>query len=483
MRLLKLLILLFLLPCGCRDDSLQVRVSETATNPSYLGNGVEWDPYDEAGSWGCDISEEDWQKLFLRMDFMRPGYVRCMISSPFRYFDGGKYDRQRNEASLLKLLEYCRTRDIEVIYGEFNPPDFSMKGDQKWVEMSVDYLNYLVQEKGMDCIRHFIIFNEPDGYWASPNGDYDFWKSMMQRFHDEMAKYPGLTDKVSLAGPDVVVDYRNPASAFDAPGWVARTAADLDHMVGLYDIHAYPGQHQVRSGAFAEALKSFKVPEGKKLVLGEAGYKYWRPEDAALQAECDRRAATGKLTRGSDSQMLCGEFFYGLDLPLLAMDVMDGGLSGMAVWMLDDSMHSNGDSGRPEDLKVWGFWNILGEEVFGDASLEEPKPAYYSWSLMCRYFPRGCDILETEAPQVDGLRMVAAGKDGHRTFAVVNFSDRQRVLDVQIPLSDGVRFEYVEGSCPVDENGLPKPVSTGLEGSSHRLCVPAQSFVLISDFK
>ncbi|MEE3406854.1 MAG: hypothetical protein VZR12_03350, partial [Candidatus Cryptobacteroides sp.] len=271
MRLLKLLILLFLLPCGCRDDSLQVRVSETATNPSYLGNGVEWDPYDEAGSWGCDISEEDWQKLFLRMDFMRPGYVRCMISSPFRYFDGGKYDRQRNEASLLKLLEYCRTRDIEVIYGEFNPPDFSMKGDQKWVEMSVDYLNYLVQEKGMDCIRHFIIFNEPDGYWASPNGDYDFWKSMMQRFHDEMAKYPGLTDKVSLAGPDVVVDYRNPASAFDAPGWVARTAADLDYMVGLYDIHAYPGQHQVRSGAFAGALRSFKVPEGKKLVLGEAG--------------------------------------------------------------------------------------------------------------------------------------------------------------------------------------------------------------------
>jgi len=254
-------------------------------------------------------------------------------------------------------------------------------------------------------------------------------------------------------------------------------------MVGLYDIHAYPGQHQVRSGAFADALKSFKVPEGKKLVLGEAGYKYWRPEDAALQAECDRRAATDKLTRGSDSQMLCGEFFYGLDLPLLAMDVMDGGLSGMAVWMLDDSMHSNGDSGRPEDLKVWGFWNILGEEVFGDASLEEPKPAYYSWSLMCRYFPRGCDILGIDAPQVDGLRMVAAGKDGHRTFAVVNYSDQPRVLDVQMPLSDGVRYEYAEGTCLTDENGLPKPASVGLEGSSHRLSVPAQSFVLISDFK
>jgi len=483
MKLYTLIVLSVLLFCGCRDDSLQIRVSETVVNSTYLGNGVEWDPYDEAASWGCDISEEDWQKLFLRMDFMRPGYVRCMIGSPFRYYNDGKYDRERNEASLLKLLQYCQSRGIEVMYGEFNPPAFSMKGDQKWVEMSVNYLNYLVQEKGMDCIRHFIIFNEPDGYWASPNGDYEFWKSMMVRFHEEMEKYPGLTDKVSLAGPDVVVDYKNPASAYDAPGWVARTASDLDYMVGLYDIHAYPGQHQVRSGAFAETLKEFKVPEGKQLVLGEAGYKYWRKEDAALQAECDRRAATDRLTSGSDSQMLCGEYFYGLDLPLLAMDVMNGGLSGMAVWMLDDSMHSCGDSGKPVDIKVWGFWNILGEEVFGDASLEEIKPAYYSWSLMCRYFPRGCDILETEAPEVDGLRMVAARMDGHRSFAVVNFSDEARVLDVRMPLSGGVRYEYAEGSCLVDRDGLPVPVAGDIEGDSHKLSVPAQSFVLISDFQ
>ena len=43
--------------------------------------------YDEAESWGASVSDEDWQKLFKRLDFMRMGYVRCMINSPFRYYD------------------------------------------------------------------------------------------------------------------------------------------------------------------------------------------------------------------------------------------------------------------------------------------------------------------------------------------------------------------------------------------------------------
>jgi hypothetical protein len=294
-----------------------------------------------------------------------------------------------------------------------------------------------------------------------------------------MALHPGLLDKVSLAGPDVVVEYRNPASAFDAPGWVAQTAADLDSLVGLYDIHAYPGQQQVRSGAFANLLQEYRIPEGKRLVLGEAGYKYWREEDAALQAENDRRAAASPYTQGTDSQMLCGDFFYGLDLSVLAMDVMNGGVSGMAVWMLDDALHAGGDS--PRNLKVWGFWNILGEELFGDPSLEDPKPSFYGWALMSRFFPAGCDILRVEAPPMEGLRMAAAVLDGRHTLAVVNFSDTDRNLEVHLPLSGAVRYEYVEGACPVDADGLPVPVSTGIGGKRHEVAVPAQSLVLLTD--
>lgn len=169
----------------------------------YIGNGVEWDPYDEAGAWGAEVSDADWGKLFERLDFMRPGYVRCMINSPYRYYDAatGRYDRMRNLASLRRLLQYCQDKGITVAYGEYNPPTWAMKDSQRWVEMSVDYLNFLVCDLGFDCIRHFIIFNEPDGSWASTNGDYDLWRSMARRFDAEMARYPELKRKVSLAAP------------------------------------------------------------------------------------------------------------------------------------------------------------------------------------------------------------------------------------------------------------------------------------------
>ena len=157
------------------------------------------------------------------------------------------------------VLQYCQDTGITVAYGEYNPPTWAMKDSQQWVEMSVDYLNFLVCDLGFDCIRHFIIFNEPDGNWASTDGDYDLWRSMAQRFDAEMARYPDLKRKVSLAAPDVVMSYKNPASEYDTAGWVARSAQDLGAQIGIYDVHAYPGQHEVRSGAYAEKLRRIRA--------------------------------------------------------------------------------------------------------------------------------------------------------------------------------------------------------------------------------
>lgn len=73
------------------------------------------------------------------------------------------------------------------------------------------------------------------------------------------------------------------------------------------------------------------------------------------------------------------------------MEVMNAGYSGLAMWMLDDAMHSNGDSGKPEDIKIWGMWNILGEEVFNSPKEEELRPSLYLvfdvslFSIRCRY--------------------------------------------------------------------------------------------------
>ena len=59
------------LSCSAPKEELQITVSSDIINADYIGNGVEWDPYDEAEAWGSSISEADWQKLFKRLDFMR----------------------------------------------------------------------------------------------------------------------------------------------------------------------------------------------------------------------------------------------------------------------------------------------------------------------------------------------------------------------------------------------------------------------------
>ena len=446
-----------LLAVAC-SRPVEVRVSQEVINPCYLGNGVEWDPYDEAVSWGHDLTEADWDTLYARLDYMKPQYVRCMINSPFTYYTGSGFEDTRHADTLLKLLSYCQSRGVMVVYGEYNPPAWEMKGSQEWVEASVKHLNYLVDGQGFDCIRHFVIFNEPDGNWASTNGDFAFWKEMVRRFRAEMDKYPALKENVSLAGPDAVIDYRNPASPYDAAGWLKATVEEVPE-IGIYDMHAYPGQRYVRSGEFEKTLRQMKALADKPIILGEAGFKYFSdPADSSLAKEYWRRVEGHPFTKGSDCNMLVYDTFYALDMAVMLCSVMNSGFSGAAAWMLDDAMHSNGDSGLTEDVKLWGMWNILGAEVFGDPSQEEIRPWYYTWSLMCRHFPAGSRILKLEASLPDGVSATAARTpSGTYSLAFVNVSDQPVELSVRLPEPcEGYSLQLFTDKL---ENASPLPAS------------------------
>ena len=104
------------------------------------------------------------------------------------------------------------------------------------------------------------------------------------------------------------------------------------------------------------------------------------------------------------------------------------------------------------DIKIWGFWNELGEEMAAQnaehnvtgrantvkASDENLKPWYYTWSMLCRYFPSGTKILETTDSYVDQLRVTSgiipvADDKGDISIAVVNNSSSQKTLEVNMP--------------------------------------------------
>ena len=57
----------------CQKADIVIKVTDKVINSDYIGNGAEWDPYDEAISWGSDISEEDWNVLFERIGPMGMG--------------------------------------------------------------------------------------------------------------------------------------------------------------------------------------------------------------------------------------------------------------------------------------------------------------------------------------------------------------------------------------------------------------------------
>ena len=140
-----------------------------------------------------------------------------------------------------------------------------------------------------------------------------------------------------------------------------------------------------------------------------------------------------------------------------------------------------GDPSIDNDIKIWGFWNELGEEMAAQnaehnvtgrantvkASDENLKPWYYTWSMLCRYFPSGTKILETTDSYVDQLRVTSgiipvADDKGDISIAVVNNSSSQKTLEVNMPNAaskvDLNQYFYYDGEIdgktrPVNEKG------------------------------
>jgi len=164
---------------------------------------------------------------------------------------------------------------------------------------------------------------------------------------------------------------------------------------------------------------------------------------------------------------------------------MNSGYSGIAAWMLDDAMHSNGDAGNIKDIKLWGMWNILGEKVFHDASQVEIRPWYYTWALMCRYFPTGTNILKVSGDRSHGVFVAAGEYQGNYVVAAVNVQDNDRNIAISLPAPlDNALFYVYEKNRLTDANKQPVPAKSNLNvGKKFKTTLHANSFVLLTNIK
>jgi hypothetical protein len=485
-------------------SSTAVIYADQVITTDYIGNGVQWSAYPHADSpeaeWGDLMTAKKWNMIFDRLDFMRPKLIRVMDQANWRYLKGfdGKGEpildfNSPEVKTLQKLLDYCQKNKITVLFGEWGCPSqikgsdssghFKGANDPGWINMIVKYLDFLINTKGYTCLKYYNLVNEPNGYWASTEGNWEEWSEGVKMLHKALTEN-GLAAKIQIAGPDVVAEYDNPVSKYTGIEWVAESTRQLDDQLGIYEIHAYTNYDLVQSGNFAKlysGIAQLAKRMKKPIIFGEIGFDKMTEENQK-RVKTDRYAS-------EDSQMSVYDFSYGVDMADVAIQIMNSGYSGAAAWDLDDAMHTLGDQGDKSKLKRWGFWNSLGTEICNNPSDENIRPWFYSWSLLCRYFPNGINIVKSDSIAIEGVRMVAGVKEGAITIALVNNGSLnqklQLKLDGSLILKSFKKFIYSNTIRPVDGKWFPVPQETGflnLSGGEMQVEIPAKSLIMYTTF-
>jgi len=468
--------------CSQHHRSFDLVVTDSIINPCYIGNGAQWDPYQlNYGKGELTISDADWQKLYSRLDNMRPQLMRVMINAASMERDG-KFDPYTSYPKIQKILEYCQSRQVNVLLGDWGWGQVDAKKqtiNEKGLRYAAENLRFLVNEKRFTCIKYFNLINEPNGYWAATEGNYQLWAKAIQYFHGEISRL-GLSAAVKIVGPDAAI--WTPKETW----WIDSCATHLRQQVGLYDIHTYPSKIIVNSGEYSNILRAYKskVPAGSQLILGEIGFKFIEKADSSYAAENNRRIAAHGHASIDDSQMFVFDYMYGLDMADALMQTANEGLSGCVAWMLDDAMYSGG---APDKLKIWGFWNIFGDEQFG-ADQEVVRPWFYAWSMLTRYMPSGCKVYQVSQLNTTGIRAIAVEKDGKQMMALLNLQQKDNQVIVGgvswgelanvnqfVYQSNQLRKEGDSGFLP-NQTGLTVDFSKGFE-----INLPAESLVVITN--
>ncbi|MCG8579721.1 MAG: glycoside hydrolase family 5 protein [Bacteroidales bacterium] len=489
---------------SCQHKNLvkiQVNTNEVISE-NFIGNGVQWSAYPHADTenadWGLLMTDEKWDMNFERLDYMQPRLFRVLDQANWRYLVGFDendmpvLDFTTPEVKALeKILDYAQANNITVLFGEWGTPykvhdthlghgdKFSGANDAKWINSIVAYLEYLIIKKGYTCLKYYNLVNEPNGDWATTNGDFAEWSEGVKMLNDAL-KAKGLDQYISVAGPDAVTRYDNPNSQYTGAGWVEQTAKQLDDYVGIYEVHDYTEYDLVRSGGFRtwhERVAQYARATGKQIIFGELGF--------SRNGQANQEKAKADPYACEDSQMDVYNYSYGIDMADGLIQSMNAGYSGSAAWALDDAMHTCGDWGNKNELKRWGMWNSLGTELCNNPDDENIRPWFYSWSLLCRYFPTGSSVLKTSDTGIEGLRLTASAMDDDMTIALVNNSMVAHEIELDVSLTKPIKkFLYVDGERKVDENGFPVATEQGIKAKNGiQLSVPANSFVLLTSLE
>lgn len=420
----------------------------------FLGFGAEWDPYYRQKTGQIPrVTEEDWEKVTDRIRFMRPPILRMMMLLRWCY-DGENYRWDSpSMRRLYKHLDLCQTQGVDVVLTDWvirgwgSVPGVRNVADPAYADAIGTYLDHLVKERGYSCIKYFILINHPNHSSAG----WESWRTGARNVARELRRR-GLDDRITLLGSDAGGGGHLP--------WHKRAVDQLPDILGGYSIHWYAPDSQVRPGElesfFAErwdyAWQNDPAGREKPMLVTEAGMR-----DGAVPPASNRNIHT---------------YRYGLFMADYAVQAARAGSASVLAWMMDDNSHQN---------FRWGLWSDSSKGL-------KLRPWFYTWSLLTRYFPRGCTVYGPEQP-IDELRILAgqAGREsGGWTFCLVNRANEAKTVRLKVPgereKTTMRRYVYSQDRSPEDTSGFPVPAGKKdyTLGDGAQVTCPAHGVVFLT---
>ncbi|MCY3019738.1 MAG: cellulase family glycosylhydrolase [Planctomycetota bacterium] len=426
---------------------------------NFLGFGAEWEYEGDQpdNNLNNPVWTANWPEMIRRLDFMRPALLRIMHDARmYTRMEQGRivpdYDSPRMQV-MYRVLDYAKSRNIPVIFGEWWLHKIYLEplggpASARWSdELIVPFLVHLCERKGYENIQYFNLMNEPAGLESAPGVQLDFgkWKTAILNLHAALKK-KGLEGKVIIVGTDGPGDWNR---------WIEKTAkdAELRGCIGAYEYHLYA---HLKTDKWLPSLLEGKL-ETDELLLKRQSVNSHDPKGS------DKPFFMGEagIDDGNkgDNQTNRYSFAYGVWMADYAIQSMRAGQAGLIAWDMDDAMHTWGSYGAA-GLKGWGFWNSLAGFKGYPADDFKLRPWFYTWSLLCRLFPRGSQTLAVSATGDSTCRAAAARLPESRglSFAIVNESDTPRVVTLVMPADKPVivyEYRYSAADRPVDEQGFP----------------------------
>ncbi len=321
----------------------------------------------------------------------------------------------------------------------------------------VDYIQYLRETKGLDNVSQVTFMNEPDNNPATAPTVPEYQAMALQL--DAELENRGLRGKISYIGIDGSSWY-----AAKSGEWfydVAHSAQGLEYCDATAQ-HTY-GYKLDLSTVFGNVPPMSLWIDSRKNEIGE---KPWTVQEFNIY-NTDPDAGTWGPAPGSDF------FEHGLYVADFALECVNRGASSVVFWCLSDQILDY--AGNQQHYGLWKYktdgW--------------EPRPAFYSWSLVTRYTAANSQVyaLDGLPSGLKGAAFISPRKK--MTVFILNrtASDQTLNMDLGRPVPTSFRhYLYASDTVPTATQGMLDACESLIYDPSHRMpfVSRANSFSVLS---